>query len=172
MLRRLEKKDAPLMLEWMHDCEINCNFQADFAAATMESVLDFIDESYNGDNRNFAFVDENDEYLGTISLKRISFKNGNAEYAVVTRKKAQGTGAAMRATQEILQYAFEELGLHKVYLNVLEDNVRAQKLYEKCGFVYEGSAVDAVKINGMYKTLKWYGIINRLSSFKSEDELE
>ena len=29
MLRRLEKKDAPLMLEWMHDCEINCNFQAD-----------------------------------------------------------------------------------------------------------------------------------------------
>ena len=146
------------MLEWMHDCEINCNFQADFAAATMESVLDFIDESFNGDNRNFAFVDENDEYLGTISLKRISFKNWNAEYAV--------------ATQEILQYAFEELGLHKVYLNVLEDNVRAQKLYEKCGFVYEGSAVDAVKINGMYKTLKWYGIINRLSSFKSEDELE
>ncbi len=78
----------------------------------------------------------------------------------------------MRATQEILRYAFEELGLHKVYLNVLEDNVRAQKLYEKCGFVYEGSAVDAVKINGMYKTLKLYGIINRLSSLKSEDELE
>lgn len=161
MLRHLEEKDAPLMLEWMHDSEINCNFQADFAASTMESVLRFINNSFNDEHKNFAFVDENDEYLGTISLKNISHKNGNAEYAIVTRKKAQGTGAAMKATLEVLKYAFEELKLHKVYLNVLEENVRAQKLYEKCGFVHEGKAVDAVRINGEYRTLKWYGMISR-----------
>ncbi len=159
MLRRLEKKDAPLMLEWMHDPEINCNFQADFASSTLESVLDFIDSSFQDETQNFAFVDENDEYLGTISLKHISHKNQNAEYAIVTRKKAQGTGAAREATKELLKYAFEELKLHKVYLNVLEENVRAQRLYEKCGFIYEGSAVDAVRINGTYRTLKWYGMI-------------
>lgn len=162
MLRRLDKKDAPLMLEWMHDSEINCNFQTDFAALTLESALSFICDSFQDENQSFAFVDEHDEYLGTISLKNISYKNSNAEYAIVARKKAQGTGAARKATQELLKYAFEELGLHKVYLNVLEDNVRAQRLYEKCGFLYEGSAVDAVKIKGTYKTLKWYGIINDL----------
>ena len=162
MLRRLEKKDAPLMLEWMHDSAVNCNFQANFAASTLESVLSFIHDSFHDESQNFAFVDENDEYLGTISLKHISYKNSSAEYAIVTRKKAQGTGAAKRATLELLKYAFEELKLHKVYLNVLEDNVKAQKLYEKCGFVYEGSAIDAVRINGQYKTLKWYGLINRL----------
>lgn len=162
MLRRLEPKDAPLMLEWMHDSEINCNFAADFAASTQESVLDFIQDSYNEESQNFAFVDDKDEYLGTISLKHISHKNDSAEYAIVTRKKAQGTGAAMKATQELLQYAFEELKLHKVYLNVLEGNVRAQRLYEKCGFTYEGRAVDAVKIKGVYRTLKWYGIINNV----------
>lgn len=166
MLRKLEEKDAPLMLEWMHDSEINCNFQADFALATMDSVLRFIHDSFNEENKNFAFTDENDEYLGTISLKHISYKNGNAEYAIVTRKKAQGTGAAKKATQELLDYAFGELKLHKVYLNVLEENVRAQKLYEKCGFVYEGSAVDAVRINGKYRTLKWYGIIKEQESVK------
>ena len=159
MLRRLERKDAPLMLEWMHDSEINCHFQIDFKSSTMESVVRFIDESYNDESQNFALVDENDEYLGTISLKNISCKNQNAEYSIVTRKKAHGTGAAMQATRELLKYAFEELGLHKVYLNVLEENVRAQKLYEKCGFVYEGTSPDAVRINGVYKTLKWYGII-------------
>lgn len=159
MLRRLQTKDAPLMLEWMHDSEINCNFQTDFASATLEGVLDFIHDSFNDESQNFAFVDENDEYLGTISLKHISHKNRNAEYAIVTRKKAQGTGAARKATQELLKYAFGELKLHKVYLNVLEENVRAQRLYEKCGFVYEGSAVDAVRINGTYRTLKWYGVL-------------
>lgn len=172
MLRKLEKKDAPLMLEWMHDGEINCNFQADFASSTMESVISFINESFNDENQNFAFVGEKDEYLGTISLKHISYKNRNAEYAVVARKKAQGTGAAFAATQELLKYAFEKLRLHKVYLNVLEENVRAQKLYEKCGFVYEGSAVDAVRINGKYRTLKWYGIINRFDRIGNEDKIE
>ena len=39
MLRHLEKKDAPMMLEWMHDNEINCNFQIDFASSTLESAL-------------------------------------------------------------------------------------------------------------------------------------
>jgi len=172
MLRRLEKKDAPLMLEWMHDSEINCNFQADFASSTMENVLNFINESFYDESQNFAFVDENDEYLGTISLKHISHKNRNAEYAIVARKKAQGTGAAREATLEVLKYAFEELKLHRVYLNVLEDNVRAQRLYEKCGFVYEGSAVDAVKINGAYRTLKWYGIVNYFDRAGDEDKVE
>lgn len=160
MLRRLEEKDAPLMLEWMHDSGINCNFQADFASSTLESVLSFINDSFHEESQNFAIIDEKDEYLGTISLKHISYKNANAEYAIVIRKKAQGTGVAMAATQELLKYAFEELKLHKVYLNVLEENVRAQKLYEKCGFVYEGRAVDAVKISGTYRNLKWYGIIS------------
>ena len=161
MLRHLEEKDVPFMLEWMHDNEINCNFQTDFASSTMDSVLNFIKNSFDEKNQNFAIADENDEYLGTISLKNVSYKNSNAEYAIVMRKKAQGTGAAMAATQELLKYAFEELKFHKLYLNVLEENVRAQKLYEKCGFVYEGTAVDAVIINGQYRTLKWYGIIRK-----------
>ena len=55
-------------------------------------------------------------------------------------------------------YAFQELKLHKVYLNVLSENVRAQRFYEKCGFIQEGIAKDAVRIKESYKSLIWYGI--------------
>lgn len=158
MLRRLEKKDAPFMLEWMHDATINCNFQYPFGEMSMEKVIAFIESSLDEENKHFAIVDENDEYLGTISLKHISKKDRNAEYAIVTRKNAQGTGVAMVATQELLKYAFEELKLHKVYLNVLSENVRAQRFYEKCGFVQEGIAKDVVRIKDKYKSLVWYGI--------------
>ena len=82
----------------------------------------------------------------------------NAEYAVVTRKCAQGTGIAYEATMDILEYAFEKLGLHRVYLNVLEENVRANKFYKKCGFRYEGTFQDHLCIHGAYKNLNWYGI--------------
>lgn len=159
VLRRLEKKDAPFMLEWMHDKEITAGFQRPFMQATIETALAFIDNSFDEENQNFAFVDENDEYLGTISLKHISHVNDKAEYAIGSRKCAQGTGTAKKATEELLQYAFTELGLHKVYLSVLEENIRAQKFYEKCGFVREGLEIDAVKINGKYHNHMWYGLV-------------
>ena len=46
----------------------------------------------------------------------------------------------------------------RVYLNVLEENVRANKFYKKCGFRYEGTFQDHLCIHGAYKNLNWYGI--------------
>lgn len=160
MLRRLVDKDAPYMLEWMQDREVIKGFQKPFDHATKESVLAFIHDSFNGENQHFAFVNQQDEYMGTIRLKHISHENDKAEYAIVARKCAQGTGITKLATEELLYYAFQELGLHKVYLSVLEENVRAQKFYEKCGFEREGLEIDAVKICGKYHNHVWYGIIN------------
>ena len=160
VLRKLQKKDAPFMLEWMHDSDINCNFQASFASADLSDVYEFIDNSFSEDNQHFAFVNKEDEYMGTVSLKNISHKNKNAEYAIVSRKTAQGTGLARVATEKLLKYAFEELGMHKIYLNVLEENKRAIKFYEKTGFVYEGLSKDAVNIQGEFKNLLWYGLIS------------
>lgn len=159
MLRKLEKKDAPLMIEWMHDPDVNCNFRADFAHMTLEQSQNFVEHSFDEESQNFAFVDENDEYMGTISLKHISPNDGNAEYAVVTRTCAQGTGLAQKATEEILAYAFQKLRLHRVYLNVLEENERANAFYRKCGFQYEGQSKEHLYIRGEYKNLNWYGIL-------------
>ncbi|WP_455534654.1 GNAT family N-acetyltransferase [Roseburia inulinivorans] len=158
MLRKLEQKDVPYMLEWMHDPAVACNFRADFKNMTEQNAIEFVKNSFTEENQNFAFVDDNDEYMGTISLKHISATDKNAEYAIVTRTKAQGTGLAYNATQDILKYAFEELGLHRVYLNVLEENERANHFYKKCGFQYEGKFVDHLFLEGRYKNLNWYGI--------------
>lgn len=161
MLRKLEQKDATLMLEWMKDSEINSIFSVNFAEYTLDKVKDFIDHSFNEENQHFAVVDENDEYQGTISLKNISSKDKNAEYAVVFRKKAQGTGLAKQATLEILKYAFEELNLEKVYLNVLEENIRARKFYEKTGFQKEGVFINHKFVGNRFHNLWWYGMLKK-----------
>lgn len=160
MIRRLEHKDAALMLEWMHDKETARAFRFPFEQSTMESVTAFIDNSFSEVNKHFAVVNEQDEYLGTVSLKNISMVNRCAEYAIVVRSAARGTGVAKQATDYIVNYAFHTLGLHKVYLNVLDRNERAKHFYQKCGFEYEGTARDAILLNGMYESLAWYGKIN------------
>lgn len=92
MLRRLELRDAPFMLEWMHDETITCSFRYPFAEMTLEKVKFFIQYSFDEENQHFAITDDKDEYMGTISLKHISEMDHNAEYAIVTRKKRMVQG--------------------------------------------------------------------------------
>ena len=48
----------------------------------------------------------------------------------------------------MLAYAFEELGLHRVELEVFEFNQRARRVYERVGFVLEGTLRDALLFDG------------------------
>ncbi len=168
MIRRLEHKDAPLMLEWMHEKDINRAFRQPFGKYTAEQAVHFIDNSFDDRNRHFAVVNESDEYLGTVSLKNISQADRSAEYAIIVRSVARGMGVARLATENILNYAFDILGLHRVYLNVLAQNERARRFYTKCGFVYEGTSRDAILLNGRYESLAWYGMINDKEQEKDE----
>jgi RimJ/RimL family protein N-acetyltransferase len=161
-LRPLKLQDAPLILEWMHDTELASNFRQDFSQFDLASQEEFIKNVQNTpDDLHFAIVDDaDDEYLGSISLKKIDRVNKNAEYAVAMRRTALGTGAAAVGTTELLKIAFEREGLEKVYLNVLSDNKRAQSFYEKLGFAREGESTHSVLINGEFKDLVWYSILH------------
>ena len=156
-LRPLEQRDAPFMLEWMTDPDITQFFRFDASMVTIESCEAYIAAaSEQTGTVHFAIADENDEYLGTISLKDVDRKNKCAEYAISTRKKAHGTGTALQATRLILQYAFETLGLELVYLNVLAENGRANAFYRKAGFRFVREEPDALELKGVRKTLNWY----------------
>lgn len=165
VLRKLKQEDAVGMLEWMQDEQIRRNFRftTDKKRLTQTEVLEFIDTAdYVFRDKNsihYAVTQAGGEYLGTVSLKNIDLTAKNAEYAIVLRKKAQGKGLAWEATKEILRLAFLEFGLERVYLNVLKENKRAVRLYEKCGFVYEGEFRRHLFLRGEYKMLRWYGIL-------------
>lgn len=173
-LRKLKEKDITGMLEWMHDPEVfqffrfSCenNTEEDAACFILQAQKDFDNDTH----RHYAIVDDNDEYLGTISLKNVDMNSLNAEYAISLRRSIHGKGVATWATREILKVAFSELGLMRVYLNVLSNNASAIHLYEKCGFVYEGEFRQHIKIRGQICSLKWYSILRQEYLQKGEIE--
>ena len=135
VLRELQDKDAVYMLEWMHDENVYTHLGRDFSSMTIEDCRNFIASAdYSGGNgRHYAIVNEEDEYMGTISLKNIDWEQKRAEYAISCRSKAMGQGYSARATQELFVRA-KELNLELIYLYVKESNVRANRFYEKMGF--------------------------------------
>lgn len=158
-LREIEVKDVDRMLSWMHSEESKEIFAKDFNSYTKEDVTRFAKSKNTKENINYACVNDNDEYLGTVSLKNIDYSNSNAEYAISFMKEAQGTGAALFATNEILEKAFKELGLEKVYLDVLKTNKRAIAFYKKVGFIQEGEFRNHFKKNDKYIDLLWFSML-------------
>ena len=156
-LRPLRLEDAKRMLEWMRDPDITKYLQIGGPDTSKESVEAFIRNSADEcTNLHRAVINRDGEYLGTISLKHIDKDKGEAEYAISMHKSALGSGAAAQASRLLLEMAFVQFDLKRVYLNVLSVNQRAVKFYEKFGFQY--THVSPLQINGVDMELRWYEV--------------
>lgn len=160
-LRKLEEKDAPLMLEWMHDESVVGNLHTNFAEKTIDDCLAFIEASKDGSkNLHLAIANDEDEYQGTVSLKHIDYDQGTAEFAITVRSCAMGHGYSWFGQYEILKKAFDELNLQSVYWCVSRKNERAVKYYDKHNFheVVDIPPDILARYEGEDR-LKWYAVL-------------
>ena len=134
-LRKLESKDAPLMLEWMHDESVVAKLAANFAAKTIDDCRNFIAASQKDEeNLHLAVADGDDTYMGTVSLKHIDRAAGTAEFAITVRAAAMGKGFSHFGMDSILKMGISELGLSAIYWCVSPKNARAVRFYDKHGY--------------------------------------
>ena len=160
-LRDLKLKDAPFMLEWMHDEDVIGNLKGDFRKKTITDVETFIIASENKEhNIHLAIASDEDEYMGTVSLKCIDRINNSAEFAIAIRKSAMGRGYSWYGMEEMINKAFEEYHLQSVYWCVARKNERAIRFYDKHNF-HEALDISS-DILERYKganDLKWYSVL-------------
>lgn len=133
-LRALEAKDAPLMLEWMHDPDVVGHLAANFAEKTLDDCTRFIQWAQTArEDLHLAITDDQDAYMGTVSLKHIH--NGTAEFAITVRACAMGKGYSAYGMDAILKQGIREMGLEAIYWCVSRKNLRAVRFYDKNGYV-------------------------------------
>lgn len=157
-LRKLKLKDAPFMLEWMHDSDVVKYLKGNFKDKTIEDCKTFINNSIKDcNNIHMAIVSDSDEYMGTVSLKDIKKDEKCAEFGISIRKNAMGRGYSWFAMKAMLDYGFKKCGLDYIYWCVSNDNIRACKFYDKHHFS-EMKDVPCFAKNKYSKlnSLKWY----------------
>ncbi len=94
---------------------------------------------------------EKNKLIGLTLLKRINLINRNAEFAIyIGDTDEKGKGFSHEATLKTIYFAFKKLGLNRIDLSVLEENLIAIKLYEKCGFIKEAVKREAIFKNGKF----------------------
>lgn len=119
----------------MRDKDLTNNLHANFKDFTLSDCEAFVRHSWeDADNLHMAAVDDDDVYMGTVSLKNIDRDFKCAEFAIAFRRCALGTGISGYAMKEILRCGLEELGLEQIYWYVSSENIRAVRFYDKCGY--------------------------------------
>ena len=110
-------------------------------------------------------IDIKENTIGTVILENIDEKNKKASVSIkIGTKELKNKGYGTETLKLILNYAFEELKLHRIYANVLEYNEPSRKLFVKCGFKVEG-----VQRQSIYKNKEFYDLI-MFSILKEEYE--
>ncbi|MCM3609723.1 GNAT family N-acetyltransferase [Planococcus sp. MERTA32b] len=168
-IRFLKLKDAQAKLQMELD---NKEFFKEFSVIAGEDFYtllmqrEVIEQSTEnrktGREYNFAIVEnETGQLVGSINLFRI-FRGPlqSSMIGYVVDKKYNGRGYATEAIRLAVDYAFQELGLHRVEAGVMPHNAPSIRALEKAGFEREGLARKNVKINGRWQDHVVMAIIN------------
>jgi len=86
----------------------------------------------------------------------------SARYAVVIFESSfWGQGPGTEVTKFVLEYAFDELELHRVGLRVKKFNPQAIRCYEECGFGLRGVACESLLVAGQLRSDVFMSILER-----------
>lgn len=100
------------------------------------------------DRIDLAIVDRaSDRCVGEVVLNQLDPGNRCCGFRTLIGPAGRDRGLGTESTQLIVAYALDTLGMHRVELEVYAFNPRAQRVYEKAGFVVEGRRRDALRFD-------------------------
>lgn len=109
----------------------------------------------------WAVCDPDDQHFyGAIGFNDIHPLHQRAEIGFWLLPAFWGKGIMPEATLAVMTYAFENLGLHRLYAYVESENQNSKKVLVKIGFVYEGTMKECEMKNGKWIDLEMYAILD------------
>ena len=166
---------AKLVSQWMGDSEYSRLLNWDPATVpSVKGVQKWIEKQFEDDKtHSFAIRTlEGDAIIGEIGIDGINWTHGDAFVGIgLGDREYWGRGFGTDAMRIIERYAFTELNLHRLTLDVFEYNPRGIRSYEKAGFHIEGRERGVLMREGRRWDLIFMGILREewLAQNRRED---
>jgi RimJ/RimL family protein N-acetyltransferase len=154
-LRAVERKDVEKFYEWVNDPEVTRGLSLYLPMSTLDEERWFERMAQREQAEKPLAIEARQDgdwkLIGNCAVFDIDWVARSAELGIMIGDKAywnQGYGTEVMLLLQ--RHCFATLNLNRVYLRVYADNVRAQRAYEKAGFVLEGRLRQAVFKHGNY----------------------
>ncbi|GIN39455.1 GNAT family N-acetyltransferase [Heyndrickxia oleronia] len=162
-LRKVEKGDTEKYHSWRNDTDVMFSTNPSLDVYSLDNTREFVENVliHSDSSKSYMIIEkENEVSIGTTSLINIDYKNRNAECIIdIGEKEYWGQGYGTEALSILLNYAFQELNLHRVSLRVFSFNEKAIKLYKNLGFKEEGNSRQSLYRNGQWHDILHMGIL-------------
>lgn len=157
-IRKFERSDIPNKVRWINDPQNNTFLHYELPLEQENTELWF-EKNKDRTDRYDAIIEADGKPVGLIGLLSIDRKHMKAEYYVTLGERDYlGKGVAFRASKLLLEYAFTELKLNRVYLYTETENAAAIRSYERIGFQREGVLKNDLFSKGRFVDRYIYGI--------------
>lgn len=157
-LRNIGPADLEVVREWRNAKTNRMNMYTRHII-TREEHLAWWETIQAGNNDRYFLYEDAVGGRGVVSFNNVDRVNRNAAWGFYSAPAApRGTGSRMLFLA--LEYAFGELGLHKVYSEVISMNSYSLKLHEKLGFLPEGVFREQHLYEGIYMDVHRLGILS------------
>ncbi len=159
----VQREYLPKYVEWLNDWEVSR-----FLAPGIPLPLNLEEETewferrrQDKDDLVFAIrAQPENQLIGNCGLHRLDWKNRIAVFGIfIGDKNYWSKGYGTDATRTLLRFAFEQMGLNRVELEVYDFNTRAQRAYEKAGFRRDGVRRQALYRDGQYHDVYLMGVL-------------
>ena len=143
ILRAFERDDAERCYRWMNDPNIVRTLKSRYPIA-FQNEIEWLDRAMHvsvGDSeRHFAIERKDDRaHIGNASIHAIEWVSRTASFGLfIGEPSAWNRGFGSDAIRTLVRFAFEEMNLRKLRIEVFEYNERAKHVLEAQGFVQEG----------------------------------
>lgn len=152
-LRPVKHEDRPLLYEWITDRSLLI-FNAPYYPVSEADHDRWFECMLTKRSDLVFFMIErlsDGQTIGSCQLMNINWVHRSAELQIrIGETGAQGQGAGSEVVRLLCEFGFNDLNLHRIYLQVFATNTRAISVYEKNSFVREGLLREAVHIDGQW----------------------
>lgn len=162
-LRKMQNEDVEIYHAWRNDSQVMYSTNPSLDVYSLEETKEFVEKIIlqASSSKSYIIYDkQNSKPIGITSLINIDAKNRNAECIIdIGEKDYWGQGYGHEALSLLLNYAFLEMNLNRIYLRVFSFNEKAISLYHKLGFMHEGRSRQTLFRNGQWQDIVHMGIL-------------
>jgi len=162
-LRQLEPHDAESIERLAGEKDVadtTLNMPHPYPAGSASSFIHARSEAAaRGDGYSFAItLSESEAFLGIVGLHVVKAHN-MAELGYWVGKPYWRNGYCTEAAARMVQFAFEDLKLNRVYAAAMTRNPASYKVMEKIGMKFEGILRNHIRKGDAYEDLRYYGLL-------------
>ena len=170
ILRNIDLQDTDTFLDYRND-PIVAKYQSWEPNLNRKQINDFIKELQTqkiGEpgkwNQIVWILKKNMVHIGDCALK-VQEDNMQAELGFTLSRDYQGKGYAHEATGALINYAFEELNLHRIFSITDCKNASAIKLLKNLGMRQEGHFIENILFKGVWGDEFLFAILQKELSY-------